>query len=133
MISKVKKKTADNMPGFPTGAWRKVLSTDIQVAEPRNSNFTLLRALTVVEKEAQYVPQKINFSEAFDRPLFQGRGKKKVMYNNGTIKKNRDGSPLIEEVMRGKGCIEPLFLKKHCINYESHPSNFITVFFTIRR
>ena len=35
VTSKVKKKAADNMPGFPIGAWRKILSTDIQVEDPK--------------------------------------------------------------------------------------------------
>jgi len=51
-----------------------------------------------------------------------------VKYSNGTVKNNRDGSPLIEEVIRSKGCSESSFLKKHGINYESHPSEFIEVF-----
>ena len=55
--------------------------------EPSNSSFTLPRASTIAEKEAQYVPQKFNFAEAFDRPLFQGRVKRKVTNANGTIKR----------------------------------------------
>ena len=116
------------MTWFPTGAWWKVLSTDIQVEKPNNSTFTLPRAPTVAEKKAQYVPQKFNFAEIFYCPLFQGRVKRNVTYDNGTVKKNREESPLIEEVIRSKGCIEPSFFKKHGINYESHPSEFIEVF-----
>jgi len=49
---KAKKKAGDSMPGFLTGEWWKVLSTDIQVEELSNSNYTLPRAPTVAEKEA---------------------------------------------------------------------------------
>lgn len=130
--SKSEKTAGDNMLGFLTGMWLKGISMDIQVEEPIDSKFTLPCAPTVAEKEAEYVPQKFNFAEKFDRHLFQGRVKRNVTYANGRVKNNCDGSLLIGEVIRSKGCIESLFLKKYGINYELHLSNFVEVFLSFK-
>ena len=87
--------------------WWKVLGTSKIVEEPTNPTFKLPYAPTVSEEESKYIPQKFDFAEKFDRPLFEGRVKRKVGYANGTIKDNRGGTHIVEEVVRYSGCIDP--------------------------
>lgn len=101
---------------------------DAQAEEPSNPNFHLPRAPTVTEKEAQYVPQKFNFAEVFDRPLFQGKTERKVTYANGTVKKNRDGSNMTEVGIRTKGEMEDSYMKKNGLSVKSHPIDFVEAF-----
>ena len=49
--------------------------------------FKPLREPEVAEEEAKYVPHKFDFSDFFDRTVFEGRVQRKVRYANGTIKK----------------------------------------------
>ena len=60
-----------------------------------DTTFKIPRTPEVAEEEAKYVPQKFDFAEKFDRAVFEGRVKRKVRYANGTIKKNRGGTPIV--------------------------------------
>ena len=55
--------------------------------------------------------------------------KKKVKYANGNIKKNRDGTPILEEVVRDSGCINPSFICKHNLTTLSKRKYFIEALF----
>ena len=88
-------------------SWWKVIKTSTVVEEPKNPTFKLLRAPTVEGEETKYLPQKFDFAEKFDRPVFEVRVKRKLQCTNGSIKKNRYWTPIFEEVVQDSGCIDP--------------------------
>ena len=59
-------------------SWWKFLKTSMKAEEPTNPTFKLPRAPTVAEEEAKYVPHNFDFKEKFDRPVCEGRVKKKL-------------------------------------------------------
>ena len=118
-----KKKVPSKSPfALAEGAWWKVLVSDSVVEEPINPTFA-------PTEEAQHVPQKYNFKEEFERPSFEARMKKNRCYANGTEKKNRDGTPMVEEVKRMNGSPDPSFIKKNNLSTLSLPVDFMTALF----
>ena len=116
--------------GFPEGTHWKILSHEsMQVVEPSNPTFNAPRAPTVPEEDAKEIPTKHNFIETFDRPVWQGRMDKPVLFASGIQKKNRDGTDTMENVSRVNGCVNPAFIKKHNLSMMSTPEEFIEVFF----
>ena len=99
------------------------------VEEPMNPMFKPPRASTVAEKEDNCVPQKFDFVEMLDRPVIKGRVKKKVWYSNGTVKNNRDVTPILEEVVQDSACIDTSFLRKHNFTTLSESKDFIDTLF----
>ena len=77
--SKTKKKVGDgggmkqvSMKQFPSTVYWKVLQPETYVvSKPENPRFKAERDPTVTEVEANYVPQKYNFSERFAIPKFE--------------------------------------------------------------
>ena len=45
------------------------------------------------------------------------------------MKKNRDGSVKMEEIVRDDGCINPSFMLKHNLSSSSTPTNFMEALF----
>ena len=122
-----KKKVPKRSPfDLAEGAWWKVLVSDSVVEEPSNPTFFEPRAPT---EEAQHVPRKYNFKEEFERPSFDASMKKNICFANGTEKKNRDGTPMIEEVKRMNGSPDRTFIKKNNLSTLSLPSDFIAALF----
>jgi hypothetical protein len=83
----------DEVKGFAPGAyWKTLLKNPIAVPEPENPGFTNARAPTVPEDEAAVAPPiKYHFDETFDRAVFKGKLKEKVLLRNGRQKKGRMG------------------------------------------
>jgi hypothetical protein len=51
---------------------------------------------------------KLNYSRKFDDPIFRGISKRKEKFANGTIKKNRNSTVKIEEIVsRVTGTVNP--------------------------
>ena len=60
------------MKQFPSTAYWKVLQPETAiVSEPANPRFNVARAPTITEVDANYVPQKYNFSQRFAVPKFK--------------------------------------------------------------
>ena len=75
------------------------------------------------------MPRKYNFKEEFERPSFDASMKKNICFANGTEKKNRDGTPMIEEVKRMNGSPDRIFIKKNNLSTLSLPVEFIVALF----
>ena len=74
--------------GFPPGAYWKVLYHEsVQVVDPSNPTFKAPRAPTVHEEYEMEVPTKYNFTETFDRTVWQGRMDKSVLFSSWIRKK----------------------------------------------
>ena len=54
-----------------------------------------------------YIPQRFDFVEKFDQPVFEGRANRNVQYANGTMKDNHYGTPILEELVQDSGCMDP--------------------------
>ena len=83
----------------------------------------------MLAEEVQYLPQRYDFSEEFGCPLFEAMMNAMVQFINGTEKKNRDGTPMIEEVKRDMGYIDPSFIKKYNLSTSYAPIDFIEAIF----
>ena len=72
------------------------------------------REPTIPAEDAEIVPQKQNFDEKFDRRQFNGSVEFQQTHQNGRLKFNEHGKPVMERVpLKGrKGCPNPKFLKK---------------------
>ena len=67
-------RVTDNLTGFlATAQWRALVPNEATVEEPQN--IMLLRAPTIHADDAEFIPQKHNFSETFNQELFLGKGK----------------------------------------------------------
>ena len=111
------------------GAWWKLFETGTTVEEPIKSSFKQPRALPMSAEEVPYLPQRYDVSEEFGCSLFEAMMNAMVQFINGTEKKNRDGTLMIEEVKRDMGYIDPSFIKKHNISTSYAPINFIEAIF----
>ena len=67
-------RATDDLTGFlATVRWRALVPNEAAAEEPQNN--TSLRAPTIPADDAEFIPQKHNFSETFDRELFLGKEK----------------------------------------------------------
>ena len=67
-------RATDDLTGFlATARWRALVPNEAAVEEVQNN--TSLRAPTIPADDAEFIPQKHNFSETFDRELFLGKEK----------------------------------------------------------
>jgi hypothetical protein len=68
-----KRESVTDMTGFAPGAyWEPLIAETELVTEPVNT-IAYARAPTVPRDESATIPEKYNFKETFDRPLFKGR------------------------------------------------------------
>ena len=74
--------SVNDLTGFsPNAHWKALVPNDESVVEPQN--VTGLRAPTIPEDDAAFIPQKHNFSETFDRAQFLGKEKVPRCHRNG--------------------------------------------------
>ena len=118
---------------FAEGAyWEPLQCSKVVVLEPENPTFHRPYAPTIKEGHRDHVPIKHNFTQTFERREFEGTFMEPQRYANGIIKKNKDGSPLMEEMPRKKGRVKTSFLKKHNLKSDSHPADFVNAFLSYR-
>ena len=99
------------------------------VDEPYNSTFKAPRAPTIPAEDALKVPIKYNFTDTFDRPVWQGRMERPMVFASGISKKNKDGSDMLENVECKSGCLDPKFIEKHNLSVSSRSEDFMEVLF----
>ena len=76
--------TMDNLNDFsPSAKWRPLVAMEEAMEEPDNAA-PLMHAPTIPVEHAEFIPQKHNFAERFDRECFVGREKvpKFIQHNN---------------------------------------------------
>jgi len=120
----------DEVKGFAPGAyWKTLTQNPIPVPEPENPGFKNARAPTVPEEEGHIAaPIKYHYDEKFDRPVFKGKLKEKVLLRNGRQKKTPDGKDESREIPYEKGRPDPNFVKKQKLTCNAHPSVFFDIF-----
>ena len=52
-------------------------------------------------------------------------------FRNGNIRKNQDGSPMMENIPRDKGCIRPEFMDKHKLSPATTPDEYADIFYLL--
>ena len=121
--------SVDNLTGFsPHVRWKALVPNDESVVEPRN--VTGLRAPTIPEDDAAFVPQKHNFSETFDRAPFLGKEKVPRCHRNGNPVL-QDGKKVWDEKPNNNGGPKIEFLEEHGLNVDSSPQEWFKAFLPI--
>lgn len=106
---------------------------DIPVEEPANPTFSRPYAPTIEACDRDYIPIKHNFSEKFEQKQYSGEYYDGQTYANGTIKKNKDGTPVKEKAQRMEGKVNPDFVKKYALTSDCHPASFVDAFLPFRK
>ena len=124
----------------PTAFWKELQCEKDATAEPENPTFNNAYAPTMKDAHAttmgggnDYIPLKHNFTEIFERQEFDGKYEEVEKFANGTIKKHRDGSPILKVVRRTRGKPNLSFVKKHQLSSQSHPADFVEAFLPFRK
>ena len=122
-------RATDDLTGFSaTARWRALVPNEAAVEEPQNN--TSLRAPTIPADNAEFVPQKHNFSETFDRELFLGKGKIRKRHKNGHLVLE-DGKLVWDEKVNIKGGPKMEFLEEHKLDVNSLPQEWFNGFLPI--
>ena len=121
--------SVDDLTGFsPHARWKALVPNDEAVVEPQN--VTGLRAPTIPEDDATFVPQKHNFSETFDRAPFLGKEKVPRRHRNGNPVL-QDGKKVWDEKLNNNGGPKIEFLEEHGLNVDSSPQEWFKAFLPI--
>ena len=121
----------DDLKRFsPTARWKPLVPMAETVEEPQSQNGRF-RAPTIPESEADFVPQKHDYAEVFDREVFEGRRSVPRTFANGRPRKDQNGKQIMDEVVREGGGPSLTFLKKHNLTIESHPADWFKAFLPI--
>ena len=97
--------------------------------EPYNATFKAPPAPTIPAEDTLKVPTKYNFAETFDRPVWQVRMERPVVFASGIPKNNKDGSDMLENFEQKYGCLDPKLIEKHNLTVSSRPEDFMEVLF----
>ncbi|OEU12697.1 hypothetical protein FRACYDRAFT_243954 [Fragilariopsis cylindrus CCMP1102] len=132
---KKKKKTnvasvSTGLSGFPSTAYWKELKGTTTAVDPTNPTFANARPPTVPEEDAD-VPlnKKYNFEEVIDVPVFSAKTKVYEFKRNGEIKIDvATKEPIMKEIPRKHGAVNPVFIKKHKLTKMSRPHEFADAF-----
>ena len=100
--------TTDNLNGFsPNAKWRPLVAVEEAMEEPENAA-PLMHAPTIPVEDAEFIPQKHNFAERFDRECFVGKEKVPKLHCNG-VPVRVNGKQQMEERVNIKGGPRPIF------------------------
>ena len=83
--------------------WRPLQCDEEAVKEPDNPLFDHPHEPTIPAKDRDYIPIKHNFSQRIEREAFTGVYDAPQRFSNGTVKKNRDGTPQTKSEYRRTG------------------------------
>ena len=129
--------------GFPaTAYWRDLVPVANTVEEPENPHFEKPRAPTISEADAEYVPQKYNFSETFDIPYFGGIYHRPQFTRQGKLKRDNrgrrgkgDGGAVRTDVwpIPEGGVVQTSFMVKHNLYPLTSPTAYMEVFVPTRK
>ena len=122
-------RATDDLTGFSaTARWRALVPNEAAVEEPQNN--TSLRAPTIPADDAEFIPQKHNFSETFDPELFLGKEKIPKRHKNGHLVLE-DGKLVWDEKVNIKGGPKMEFLEEHKLDVNSLPQEWFNAFLPI--
>jgi hypothetical protein len=123
-----KRESSTDMTGFAPGShWEPLIAETVQVQEPTNS-MVYPRAPTVPVDEGATIPEKFNFKETFDRPLFHGRQFTPRLDASGNRVVGEDGRPLMDILVRQKLVARKKFQELHHLSRYSDPVEFADAF-----
>ena len=122
--------TTDNLNDFsPNAKWRPLVAMEEAMEEPDNTT-PLMHAPTIPVEDAEFVPQKHNFAERFDRECFVGREKVLKFYHNG-VPMRVNGKQQMEERVTIIGGPKADFLLEKGLNESSKPQDWFNAFHPI--
>ena len=122
--------TTDNLSGFsPDAKWRPLVALEEAVEEPDNAA-PLMHAPTIPVEDAEFVPQKHNFAERFDRECFVGTEKVPKLHRNG-VPVRVNGKQQMEERVTTVGGPKADFLLEKGLNESSKPQEWFNAFLPI--
>ena len=122
--------TTDNLNGFsPNAKWRPLVPMVEAVEEPDNAA-PLMHIPTIPVEDAEFVPQKHNFAERFDRECFIGKEKVPKFHRNG-VPVRVNGKQQMEERVTIKGGPKADFLLEKGLNESSKPQDWFNAFLPI--
>ena len=116
---------------LPTAKWVPFNPIPVPLAEPVNVS-RAMRAPTIPEADAEFVPQKFNYAQRFDRQPFVGSIKVPMLHRNGKEKTDRNGKTIYgDKVLDVGDSPRPEFLKKHKLNAQSQPQDWFNAFLPV--
>ena len=119
--------TMDNLNGFsPNAKWRPM---EEAMEEPDNAA-PLMHAPTIPVEDAEFIPQKHNFAERFNRECFVGKEKVPKLHRNG-VPVRVNGKRQMEERVNIKGGPKADFLLEKGLNESSKPHDWFNAFLPI--
>ena len=122
-------RATDDLTGFlATARWRALVPNEAAVEELQNN--TSLRAPTIPADDTEFIPQKHNFSETFDRELFLGKEKILKRHKNGHLVLE-DGKLVWDENVNIKGGPKMEFLEEHKLDENNLPQEWFNAFLPI--
>ena len=122
--------TMDNLNGFsPNAKWRPLVAMEEAMEEPDNAA-PLMHAPTIPVEDAEFVPQKHNFAERFDRGCFVGKEKVPKLHHNG-VPVRVNGKQQMEERVNIIGGPKGDFLLEKGLNESSKPQDWFNAFLPI--
>ena len=74
------------------------------------------------------MPVKYDFQQIFDRDEFEGRVYMVQYFDNGTVKQNKDVTPMTDTCVSKKGTVNAEFIEEYNLTSCSHPDDFIALF-----
>ena len=74
------------------------------------------------------MPVKYDFQHIFDRDEFEGRVVMSQKFDNGSVKRNKDVTPMTETYVIKKGTVNSEFIEAHNLTSYSHPAEVIALF-----
>jgi hypothetical protein len=125
-------RATDDVRGFAsTAKWIPLDPIPVPLTEPINVS-RAMRAPTIPEGDAEFVPQKFNYAQRFDREPFLGSIKVPILHRNGKHKRDGDGKTIHKDkVLHEGGAPRPEFIKTHKLNAESKPQDWFNAFLPV--
>ena len=122
--------TTDNLNGFsPNAKWRPLVAMEEAMEEPDNAA-PHMHAPTIPVEDAEFVPQKHNFAERFDRECFVGR-EKVLKFHRNCVPMRVNGKQQMEERVTIIGGPKADFLLEKGLNESSKPQDWFNAFLPI--
>ena len=120
-----------NMAGdaFSPGAHWEILECNGEFLNEKTQEG--LRAPTVPAGEVPMV-RKRNFEQRFDRMVFSGKTEIPMRYQNGRLKKDRDGNVQYELQPHEETEARISFIRSNKLNLDSHPAEWFGAFVPIK-
>ena len=126
------KKRSDGESGlgtFADSAYWRIFDKDDQAShEPDNARFKTVRAPTIWEADAKFVPVKYGFSKyKFDIPVLGAVFERVSRWENGMSKKKKNGKVEMESNTIESGCVDPKLIAKYGLTKDTRTEQYAEI------